>query len=127
MTPRKKTEISDAVTLDELKRQSQILEPPIEVMLERFGYGNVIGVNDTGFAAVPVEVAAQFLGAYEDATASRARQRSTYEKFLMERRVAIVRAEFEAEREAEVQRQAKRVVDDEAPTFDEWKSDRGDV
>ena len=124
---RKKTEISDAVTLDELKRQSQIVEPPIEVMLERFGFAGEIGVNDYGFATVPVEVAAQFLGAYEDATASRARQRSAYEKFLNERRVAIVRAEFEARHEAEVQRQAKRVVDDEAPTFEEWKADRGDA
>jgi hypothetical protein len=113
--------------LDELKRRSRIVEPPIETMLERYGFADEIGVNDYGAAAVPVEVAAQFLGAYEDATASRAGQRSAYENFLNERRVAIVRAEIEVEHEAEVQRQANAVVDEDAPTFSEWKAENGDV
>ena len=122
---KKKNEIADAMTLDELRRQSQVYEPPIEVMLERFGFADAIGVNDTGGAAVPVEVASEFLGAYQEATASRARQRSAYEAFLMERKVNIARAAIDARQEAEVQRQANTVVDNDAPTFDEWEAQNG--
>ncbi len=122
---KKKTEISDAVTLRELKAQSQIMEPPIEVMLERFGYAEQIGVNDTGQAAVPVEVASEFLGDYQKANGSRARQRSAYEAFLRERKLTISRAALDAEREAEVQRRAAQVVDEDAPTFEEWRADHG--
>ena len=124
---KKKNEISDAVSLYELKAQSQIVEPPIEVMLERFGYGKDIGVNDVGMAAVPVEVAAQFLNTYEQARVSRSHQRNAYEGFLRERKLAISRAAIEAEHEAEVQRQANSVVDDDAPTFAEWKAEHGDA
>ncbi len=121
----KKNEIEDAVTLYELTRRSQIVEPPIETMLERFGFADAIGVNDTGAAAVPVEVAAQFLGKYEDVTASRARQRSAYESFLRERKLDIARAAIDARQEAEVQRQANQVVDEGAPTFEEWEAQNG--
>ncbi len=123
----RKQKIEDAVTLAELTRRSQIVEPPIETMLERFGFADEIGVNDTGSAAVPVEVASEFLGAYEAKKTSRVRQRSAFEAFLRERKVEISRAAIEAQREAEVQRQANSVIDDDAPTFAEWKADRGDV
>ncbi len=122
---KKQKVIADAMTLAELQRQSQVYEPPIETMLERYGFADAIGVNDTGGAAVSVEVASEFLGAYADATASRARKRSAYEAFLMERRVDIARAAIEARQEAEVQRQANSVVDEDAPTFDEWGAQNG--
>ncbi len=125
MANKKETEIADAMTLAELQRQSQVYDPPIETMLERFGFADEIGVNDTGSAAVPVEVASEFLGAYEATKTSRVRQRYEYEKFLRERKVAISRAAIEAQHEAEVQRQATKVIDDEAPTFQEWEVDHG--
>ncbi len=121
----KKKEISDAITLYELKAQSQIMEPPIEVMLERFGYGDEIGVDGTGAAAIPVEVASEFIGAYEASNTSRARQRAGYEVFLRERKMDIARAAIDARQEAEVQRQANQVVDEDAPTFEEWEAQNG--
>ena len=124
---KKKKEIADAVRLDELQRQSGVLNPPIEVMLERFGLADQIGVNDYGAAAVPVEVATEFLGAYEQGKGSQGRQRYEYQNFLKERRVAIARAEIEAQQEAEIRRQANSVVDDDAPTFEDWQADHGDV
>ena len=125
MANKKETEIADAMTLAELQRQSQVYDPPIETMLERFGFADEIGVNDTGSAAVPVEVASEFLGVYEATKTSRVRQRHEYERFLRERKVAISRAAIEAQHEAEVQRQASKVIDDEAPTFQEWEVDHG--
>ncbi len=125
MANKKETEIADAMTLAELQRQSQVYDPPIETMLERFGFADEIGVNDTGSAAVPVEVASEFLGAYEATKTSQVRQRSAYEAFLRERKVEISRAAIEAQREAEVQRQANSVVDDDAPTFEEWRAKNG--
>ncbi len=122
---KKKKEIADSMTLDELQRQSQVYHPPIETMLERFGFADAIGVNDTGGAAVPVEVASEFLGAYEASKTSRARQRSAYESFIRERKVDIARAAIDARQEAEVQRQANQVVDTEAPNFEEWKAQNG--
>ncbi len=122
---KKQKVIADAMTLDELRRRSQVYEPPIETMLERFGFADQIGVNDTGGAAVPVEVASEFLGAYEASKTSRARQRSAYESFIRERKVDIARAAIDARQEAEVQRQANQVVDTEAPNFEEWEAQNG--
>ena len=123
---RKKTEISDAVTLNELTRQAQVVDPPIEVMLDRYGYAEEIGVDEYGMAAVPVETASEFLGAYEEAKVSRSRKWDAYQEFLQDRRVAISRAALDARREAEIHRQAAKVVDDEAPTFEEWEAEHGD-
>ncbi len=122
---KKQNEIPDAMTLAELRRQSQVYEPPIETMLERFGFADQIGVDATGAVAVPVEVASEFLGAYQEATASRVRKRSAYESFIRERKVDIARTAIDARLEAEVQRQANQVVDEDAPTFDEWEAQNG--
>jgi len=59
--------IMDAVTLVDLRLQSEILDPSMEVMLGRFGLGNKIGENYAGESAVPVETAAEFLGKYDEA------------------------------------------------------------
>jgi hypothetical protein len=121
----KKKEIADAMTLDELRRQSQVYDPPIEVMLERFGFADQIGVNATGGVAISVEVASEFLGAYEASKTSRARKRSAYEAFLRERKMDIARAAIDARQEAEVQRQANNVVDEDAPSFEDWETQNG--
>lgn len=111
---KKKTEpgvVAYPVTLEDLRQRTGIISPPMNDLLDRYGFGGQIGVDSSGNSAVDSEVAAAFLTAYEVAAESRAAKRAAYEHFLAEREARKRRerqGKFEAERSAAAARAKKQ-------------------
>lgn len=146
--------IENAVTLDDLRQQSEILAPDMPTMLGRFGFGSSIGENYAGEAAVPIETAAEFLGKLESAKNVKSRRWTAYQAYLQERRAEIAakrrekaqkqrealiargkkvaesaakaKAKAKAEAEAVLAAEAAKNADEEPLTFDEWQANNGD-
>ena len=135
-----------AVTLDELRVETGILDPTMQTMLTRYGYVDEIGEDYKGQSAVPIETAARFVAAYEDEKTQDAGKWKAYQRYLREQREVARRARREqakAKREASEARQKKdqeaaRAAAAEAkaelqasadadrePTFEEWQAQNG--
>ena len=102
--------IAEAITLDELRVKTGILDPTIQTMLDRYGYGDEIGEDYKGDSAVPVETASEFLGRYEEAKTVKSARWQAYQAYLQERRAKLQqkrREKAEKQREAVEARQKK--------------------
>lgn len=105
--------IKDAVSLSELKSQSEILFPDMTTMLNRYGLGDSIGKDYTGTDAVSVETAAEFLTRYDEDKAVKSAKWSRYQEYLQERRAKLAqkrREKAQKQREA-FEAQQKKLTD----------------